>query len=64
MSRVRKCSSGGRPGYKWEQDGECHTYDRNSEIDEQAAKAYAIADGLRENKGRSKKDVLRYEDEE
>lgn len=43
---VRKCSKGGKPGYRWGQAGECFTYNRNSDTEEAAAMARAEAEGL------------------
>lgn len=55
MSGVRKCSSGGKTGYKWGHSGTCYTYDRNDRNEEAAARARATAEGL---------DGKRFEEEE
>ena len=42
---LRKCSSKGKPGYKWGNSGKCYTYTSGNETSRKKAKQKAIIQG-------------------
>lgn len=48
---LKKCSSGGKPGFKWGDTGKCYTYTAGDDASRKAAKVKAIKQGLAEGGG-------------
>ena len=42
---LEKCTSNGRPGYKWGTSGKCYTYDANNQAARERAKQLAVRQG-------------------
>jgi len=51
---LKKCTSGGKPGWKWGDNGKCYTYNEGDARSEKNAKRRAIRQGkaIKVNKGK------------
>lgn len=43
---IKRCTSNGKPGYKWGDQGKCYTYTKGDEKSRKAAKEKAIKQAL------------------
>lgn len=43
---VKNCTSEGKPGYKWGDEGKCYIYSPGNEIERKEAKENAINQGI------------------
>lgn len=53
---VKACSVGGKPGYKWGDNGKCYTYTAGDDASRKAAKKKAINQGLAIGNGKLPED--------
>lgn len=43
---IQKCTSDGKPGYKWGEEGKCYTYISDNEASRKAARKKAHKQGI------------------
>ena len=54
---IKRCTSGGRPGYKWGDSGKCYTYTPGDKRSRERARERALrqARAIQANRSRSKR---------